>query len=57
MANYVYVMGKNAAFLLSSPSLAVAGKHGKCHAMRAHKLQAVSDWLNPKYLGTMSGRI
>ena len=57
MANYVYVMGKNDAFLLSSPSLAVAGKHGKCHAMRAHKHkpQAVSDWLNPKYLGTMSG--
>ena len=55
MANYVYVMGKNAAFLLSSPSLAVAGKHGKRHAMCAHMPQAVSDWLNPQSLGTMSG--
>ena len=34
MANCDYVMA-------SSPSLAVAGKHGKRHAMRAHKPQAV----------------
>ena len=33
---------KNAAFK-SSPSLAIAGKHGKRHAMPAHKPQAVSD--------------
>ena len=25
----------------------------KTHAMRAHKRQAVSDWLNPHSLGTM----
>ena len=34
--------GKNAAFF--SPSLAVAGKHGKRHAMTAHKQQAACDW-------------
>ena len=45
--------GKNAAFFISSPSLAVAGKHGKHHAMHALKPQAVSDWLNPNSLGTM----
>ena len=39
---------------LRSPSLAVAGEHRKRHAMRAHKPQAVSDWLNPHSLGTMS---
>ena len=37
----------------SSPSLAVAGKHGKRHAMHANKPQAVSDWLNLHSLGTM----
>ena len=36
------------------PSLAVAGEHEKCHAMLAHKPQAVSDWLNPHSLGTIS---
>ena len=44
--------GNNALFFISSPSLAVAGKYGKHHAMRSHKTQAVSDWLNPHYLGT-----
>ena len=41
MANCVYVManGKNVAFY--SPSLAIAGKHEKRHAMRTCKLQAV----------------
>ena len=39
---------------ISSPSLTVAGKHGKRHAMRAHRPQAISDWLNPHPLGTMS---
>ena len=42
---------------ISSPSLAVAGKHGKRHAMRANKPQAVwpvSVWLNPHSVGTMS---
>ena len=35
-------------------AIAVTGKHGKRHVMRAHKQQAVSDWLNPHSLGTMS---
>ena len=54
MANYVYVMARMLHFCISSPSLAVVGKHGKRHAMPAHKLRAVSDWLNPDSLGTMS---
>ena len=47
---------KSAAFqrCITSPPLAVAGEHGKRHAMRAHNPQAVSDWLNPLSLGTMS---
>ena len=32
----------------------MAGEHGKRHTMRAHKLQAVSDRLNPLSFGTMS---
>ena len=39
---------------ISSPSLAIAGKHGKRHNMPAHKPQAVSDWLNPHSLGPIS---
>ena len=46
MANCVSVM-KKCCVCISSPSLAVAGEHGKRHAMQAHKPQAVSDWLNP----------
>ena len=38
---------KNIAF-------AIAGEHRKRHASRAHKQEAVSDWLNPHSLGTMS---
>ena len=45
---------QNTQFVLSSPSLAIAGEHGKRHAPRAHKLQAVSDWLNSHSLWTMS---
>ena len=48
---------KEHCICISSPSLAVADKRGKRHAMRAHKPQAVwpvSDWLNPHYVGTMS---
>ena len=45
---------KNAAFFISSPSLAVAGKHVKCHARRVQKQQADFDWLNPQSLGTIS---
>ena len=39
---------------ISASSLAVAGKHGRRHAMPAHKPQAVCDWLNPHSLGTIS---
>ena len=55
MANYCVSLrdDKNAAFCISSPSLAVAGEHGKRHARQAHKPKAVSDWLNPHTLGTM----
>ena len=53
MANYVSVM-KKYYVCISSPSLAIAGEHRKHHAMRTHKRQAVSDWLNPHSLGTMS---
>ena len=45
---------KNAAFVYTSPSIAVANEHGKRHTTRAHLPDAVSDWLNPFYLGTMS---
>ena len=37
-----------------SPSHVMAGEHGNRHTMRAHKRQAVSDWLNELTLGTMS---
>ena len=50
MLNCVSVMKK----CINSPSLAVAGEHGKRHAMPSHKPRAVSDWLNPLSLGTMS---
>ena len=46
--------GNNAAFFLRLPYVAVAGEYEKLHTMRAHKQQAVSDWLNPHSLGTMS---
>ena len=48
---------KNAAFVgpISSPTLIVAGEHGKRHAMRANYMpHAVSDWLNPLWLGTIA---
>ena len=35
----------------TSSSIAVAGKPGKRPGMPVHKPQAVSDWLNPHYLG------
>ena len=38
----------------SSPFLAIAREHRTRHASRAHKQGAVSDWLNPHSLGTMS---
>ena len=45
---------KDAAFFLSSPSVAVAGKHRKRHALRARRHQVISDWSIPHSLGTMS---
>ena len=53
MANCVCVM-KKYRVCRSSPSLAIAGESGKCHATRTHRQEAVSDWLNPHSLGTMS---
>ena len=44
---------KKTAFV-SSSSLAIAGEPGKRHATRAHRQEAISDWLNPHSLGTMS---
>ena len=40
--------------MISSPSPAIAGEHGKHHETRAHTQEAVSEWLNPHSLGTMS---
>ena len=40
--------------ILRSPSIPIAGEHRKSHDTRAHKQEAVSDWLNPHSLGTMS---
>ena len=53
MANCVCVMTKY-CFCISSSSLAIAGEHGKRHETRGHKQEAVSDWLNPHSLGTIS---
>ena len=39
---------------ISYPSLAIAGEHRKRRPPRAHKQEAVSGWLNPHPLGTMS---
>ena len=50
MANCASVMTN----MLPSPSLAVTDEHGKRHAARANFPEAVSDWLNPLSLGTMS---
>ena len=47
MESCVCVMTKILRLYISSPSLTVAGEHGKRHAMRAHTQEAVSDWLNP----------
>ena len=41
-------------YIISSPSLTVSGEHGKCHAMHAHKPQAISDWLNLHSFGNVS---
>ena len=39
---------------ISSPSLAITDEPGNRHATRARRQEAVSDWLNPHSLGTMS---
>ena len=55
MATCVCVMTKILRlFVFSSPSLAITGEPGKHHATRAHRQEAVSDWLNRHSLGTMS---
>ena len=48
----IHVIARMLIFI-SSPSLAVAGKHVKRHARRAEKRQADFDWLNPHSLGTI----
>ena len=45
MANYVYIMARMRFFFISSPSLAVPGKHGTRHDMSMNMPRAVSDWL------------
>ena len=54
MAKCVCVMTKIPRLYISSQSLTITGEHGKRHETRAHKQKAVSDWLNPHSLGTMS---
>ena len=54
MENCVCVMTKILHLYISSPSLAIAGEHRNRHASGAHKQEAVSDWLNPHSLGTIS---
>ena len=55
MANCIDVM-RNMLRLyeFAIPSLVDVGKHGKRHAIRTHKPQAVPDWLNPLSARTMS---
>ena len=53
MANCICVMTKYCV-CISSPSLAIAGEPVKRHATRVHRQEAVSNWSNPHYLGTMS---
>ena len=43
-----------ATVYIASPSLAMTDEHGKRHARCTHQTEAVSDWLNPFSLGTMS---
>ena len=45
---------KKCCLCITLPSLAMADEHGKRHARRVHQAEAVSDWLNPFSLGTMS---
>ena len=55
MENCACVMTKiKYCVFISSPSLVIACEPGKHHATRAHREEAVSDWLNPHSFGTMS---
>ena len=54
MGNCFYAMARMRHLYTSLPSLAIGGEPRKRHARRAHKTQAISDWLNPNSLGTMS---
>ena len=54
MSDVIIIMEKNKYLFLPVLHHRDAGKHGKRHAIRAHKPQAVSDWLNPHSFGTMS---
>ena len=45
---------KNTAFVKVHHPFGIAGEPGKRHATSAHSQEAVSDWLNPRSLGTMS---
>ena len=53
MANCVSVLTKM-LLCRTSLSLAMAGESGKRHNVRAQLQEAVSDWLNPFSLGTIS---
>ncbi len=53
MANCPSVMIKM-LHLYNFTTLAMADEHGKRHTTCAHLPEAVSDWLNPFSLGTMS---
>ena len=46
MANCADVMARMLHLCKFTTSFAIAGYHGKRHTIPAHKLQAVSDWLN-----------
>ena len=53
MANCVGVMTKiMRLYKFTIPS--IAGEPGKRHTTRVLRQEAVSDWLNPNSLGTMS---
>ena len=56
MANCIHI-DKTAEFVSFHHHVAIAGEHRKCHNMRAHEPQAVSDRLNPLSLGTMSASV
>ncbi len=48
------MMTKILRLYISPQSIAIAGEPVKRHATRAHRQEAVSNWSNPHFLGTMS---